>query len=394
MNHANLLIYSVRLTFILRPFAKQGRLAWLLLAVLTNSAGAQVLSKSFGPTKGIHVTRPVIRWEVWCKIPGQHIDITAVTLNGDSLNASYSGHEILAPLKGALAPGLYNVNIAASVASADGPLGTIKKDWSFTVLPDATDKLPDQDKANVDAIAQVNALRALMGLTAVTFDARLAEAAHRHCDFLDTNKLRGHFEKEGMPLFCGVNPAERLSSFDFVEDSWEVIAYGHDKNSDAIQDLFNAPYHRFAFMQPGTIALGLGQAKDTITMEFGGTACKQVVVSPGENQTGVSCGWVANERPNPLRLWTQDRSCGYPIVMAFFGDDAPCPRLVEAHLKAGAQEVATNINSPDNDSELKKGFILLPKERLKPNTAYSVQVIYKVQDNTTCTREWTFRTGS
>lgn len=178
--------------------------------------------------------------------------------------------------------------------------------------------------------------------------------------------------------------------------------------TEAVTELFDAPYHRQAFLAPGTPDLGVGVTaagfgyKRVVLAVGGREDARNVLVYPVDGQRNVSISWHNAERPDPLRMHTRERTVGYPITF-FYGvgmagrDEI---RLVRATLAtAEGRPVACFVNSGDNDVHLQNGVFLLPRRPLQPNTTYVALVEATtpagfLRSRRDLSRQWRFTTGS
>lgn len=270
----------------------------------------------------------------------------------------------------------------------------VTKDWNFQVSTHATPILPEANDQQIQALNVANGYRANLGLAPMVLEPRLDAAALAHANYLARNHRTGHFEKEGEPGFVGATPEDRLEAFGYCGGSWECVTYNSGGVADSVRDLFNAPYHRIPFLQPGTVPFGSGFAGKNLSMKFGDNGESDTQVSPGANQTGTPTSWDGNESPNPLRMHPDAGSIvGYPLVFGYFSAEEPTISLVNASLVQGGRSVDCFVNSPDNDDHLQGAVLVIPKKPLLPNTTYSAHVEVKV-GRKTVSRDWSFTTGA
>lgn len=206
--------------------------------------------------------------------------------------------------------------------------------------------------------------------------------------------MRGHFQKEGTPLFCGISHSDRLEAFGYLNDSWEVVNHGRQDPEAATRDLYDAPYHRIPFMQPGQVLAGSGLDGDNVAIEFSKPQSGRFVAAPSANQTNIPPAWTSNERPNPIRLWPNAHTIiGYPIVLSWFGDEDLPLTITKGELSANGEPVKVYLNTPANDDKLRQAVIILPQEPLKPLTTYKVWIEGTIGTEA-FSESWTFTTGA
>jgi hypothetical protein len=224
----------------------------------------------------------------------------------------------------------------------------------------------------------------------------------------------GHFEIPGSPGFTGITPSDRARAGGYerrpgqlFESISEAVGGGRSV-TEAVTELFDAPYHREAFLAPGAPDLGvgvttLGKGYKRVVLDVGGRQDGQsVLVYPVDGQRNVPVSWHNAEHPDPLRMHTRERTIGYPITLfhgvGMAGRDEI--QLVRATLATEqGRPVACFVNSGDNDVHLQNGVILLPRRPLQPNTTYVALVEATARSGLfrsrrDLSRQWRFTTGS
>jgi hypothetical protein len=270
----------------------------------------------------------------------------------------------------------------------------VKKSWTFRVSPDAISALPVPDTTQDTGLAEANTYRRTLGLDPAYQESRLNAASLAHVKYLSRNRRTGHYEKAGEPGFVGATPNDRLEAFGYCGGSWECVSYNSGGIKESVRDLFNAPYHRIPFLQPGRMPVGTGIAGKNFSIKFGEGEEGGLSVSPGVNQSGVPTSWDGNESPNPLRMHgPTGGAVGYPIVFSYFGEDYPILKLKRATLTCEGNPVAVWINSNSNDDHLQNAILVMPKKPLQANTRYEVSVEASVNGKDTIEKSWSFTTG-
>lgn len=348
--------------------------------------------RAFGPQSIVRVAKPTLRWEVW---PGQGSQITdaMMSLNGRSVRATYDadGKALLYTPTQPLAPGTYKVDAKVMVDN----FMPVKKEWDFTVAPGAATKVPQPTEDQLRTVEAVNEIRSRIGLQPFQPDARLCAAAIAHTNYLKLNGLTGHYQHAGDPGFVGQTPAERLDAFGYSDSSWEGVDFGSQSVHDSLRRLYDAPYHRLPFLQPGSTFVGAGFVSSHMTLEFGMSNQTGTVVSPAPQEQGVPLSWSGQERPDPLAIHHLSGVVGYPIVFAHFTPSGERVYVRHARLSTGDGEaVDFALNTPDNDEHLDFAAILIPVRPLRPNTVYEVSVDARTQSGKDVSTTWRFMTGS
>jgi hypothetical protein len=364
----------------------------ILLSVPAPLLASEAHSRAFGPQTIVRVAKPTLRWEVW---PGKGSRLTSsmMTINGKSVRASYDerNRALVYTPSDPLPAGTYNVSCKVMV---DDFL-PVKKDWDFRIASGAVLTLPAPSVEQVQYVEQINDIRAALNLPPMKIDARLCAAADAHTSYLARNGMTGHFENASDPAFVGNSPGDRLDAFGYAAGSWEGVDFGPQAPEQSIRRLYNAPYHRLPFLQPGSTLVGAGFAPSHMTIEFGMTESTGTVVSPADGQSNIPLAWQGPEMPDPLAVHGISGVCGYPIVFAHY-----TPNLERVVVESASLETTQGVkvpfwlNTPKNDKDLDFAAFILPKKALAPNTSYIASVKAHTQSGKDVSGTWQFSTGS
>jgi hypothetical protein len=271
----------------------------------------------------------------------------------------------------------------------------ITKQWKFSVTNDAKADIPHASDSQQAIVREINEFRRSLHLEDFLCHDALSAAAAAHVNYLRLTNSTGHYEKPGLPGFVGQDPTDRLQAFGYVDGSWEDVDYGADSPREALKNLFDAPYHRIPFMQPGQLSCGAAWAENRLAIEFQMTDDSATVVSPYPGQTGVPTVWHGRERPNPLRLWKTDGTVGYMIVFNHF---TPNQERLIVHRAAltgpDGSTVPVFLNTPDNDEHLAYSALVIPQQALRPGAKYTVTVDAQTEGGADVSKTWSFRTRS
>ncbi|MBS1717327.1 MAG: hypothetical protein JSS72_06315 [Armatimonadetes bacterium] len=367
-------------------------LAWgsSLLAASAYARDAVGFSRGYGPRSRVLYARPTVEWQVWAQ-EGSHITSYRMRVNGAVVPARYDEQTktMRYTPPAPLSPGSYDVKCDVEV---DGIL-RMDRHWSFDVHSDAVPELQQPSEAQLALMAEVNRYRRDLGLPDFKIDARLASAGAGHVKYLVLNNRNGHQELIGDRGFFGQIPQERLEAYDFLGDSWECVAYGDDSMHDAVRSVFDAPYHRIPFMQPGELIAGGDFGGKRVALEFEMVHTRQTVVSPADGQTGIPCSWRNSEHPSPLVGREVYGAVGYPIMLCHFNPNDKPIKEVTATLTMNGESIPCYLNTPETDSNLKFALILIPEKPLSPMTKYTVDVQAKNDLGQQVRRRWSFTTG-
>ncbi len=371
-------------------FAATGLLLLLISACPVDSS-IQAFHRSYGPKADLLVSSPTLQWEVWPS-DGSEVTSTTMLINGREVDATYNKRlrRLEYHPNRPFQAGAYKVECKVQVADRL----EVKKNWAFQVSTDALASLPEPDSIQDRALNLTNSYRRTLGLADAYQEPRLNAASYAHVRYLVQNKRTGHYQKPGEPGFVGATPSDRIEAFGYCGNSWECVAYHSGGLEESIRDLFNAPYHRIPFLQPGKMAIGTGFIGKHYAMEFGSGDADGASFSPAAGQENVPTSWDGNESPNPLRMHQKSRSeVGYPIVFCYFDDNSPSLRNAKATLTLDGQEVPSYLNNRENDDVLENSVVLIPKLPLQPNKAYQVSVQAMINGKKEISRTWTFTTG-
>ena len=99
-----------------------------------------------------------------------------------------------------------------------------------------------------DAVSYLNEYRRGSGLSSLKQNQILSQAAKNHAEYSAQNEYMGHDETAGRAKFSGADPVSRAIAAGYKSRHiLENIAYKNDFK-EAVDGLFSAIYHRFAFL--------------------------------------------------------------------------------------------------------------------------------------------------
>lgn len=117
------------------------------------------------------------------------------------------------------------------------------------------------DSSHREGLAYLNMLRANAGLITLKSSATLQKAAAAHAGYLLNNQSSGHYETQGKGFYTGKTPSERVMNAGhpsaFV---MENISVNTPEETQAVDNLFSAIYHRFVFLNMDKDEIGIGFA--------------------------------------------------------------------------------------------------------------------------------------
>jgi periplasmic protein len=111
-----------------------------------------------------------------------------------------------------------------------------------------------------DAVSYLNEYRRGSGLSGLKQNQILSQAAKNHADYSAQNEYMGHDETAGRAKFSGADPVSRAIAAGYKSRHiLENIAYKSDFK-EAVDGLFSAIYHRFAFLNLSVDEVGYALA--------------------------------------------------------------------------------------------------------------------------------------
>ena len=136
------------------------------------------------------------------------------------------------------------------ILSGQGKDSVLKsaKQPEFSFVPDS------------DAVSYLNEYRRGSGLSGLRQNQILSQAAKNHADYSAQNEYMGHDETAGRAKFSGTDPVSRAIAAGYKSRHiLENIAYKNDFK-EAVDGLFSAIYHRFAFLNLSVDEVGYALA--------------------------------------------------------------------------------------------------------------------------------------
>jgi hypothetical protein len=305
-----------------------------------------------------------------------------------------------------LKAGEHTVNIVLELKD-DGYL-PLEKSWTFRVDEKAISDLPSTPTAQqLEGIKAINDYRVMHGLNPLTFNKNLTYAAKLHAQYLETNKVSEsgvsmHEENSKLPGYIGSKLYERGMYASYAGNFSEDVSYNRNSQAtitQAIDGLFDAPYHRTPFLTLDAIEIGLDKQGDYTVIEFGLTNewNSRLVVSPAPGDPYVPIGFDGHESPDPIRNHADTKyPVGYPIMAQLSGRFVRDVKLVESKLTdSTGKELDLLLNTPLDDDHLQSEVMLIPTKPLSPDTVYTAYVkLSVIEDNQPkiYEKKWEFRT--
>lgn len=374
----------------IRTLARVSVCAAVFLVAAISAASGGYSSMRPGPQGLVLVRQPVLQWRI-SATGGVKVTDCSMTLNGERVAAKYSSEAGVLSFRPdqSLPPGQYSVECSVELDRK----WKAEEKWTFNVSKDALESLPPPNPDQLAGLAAANAIRRGLGLPEFEVDASLCASSQSHARFMKVNKVFGHFQRDGYPEFSGVKPIDRAQSFGHLGGVWEDVAMMYTTPQGFVDQLFDAPYHRIPYMQPGAPGFGFGIAGLFSCIDFGSTLSEGLVVSPAADQTGIATKWDGRESPSPLAIHGASGPVGYPIVVALFTQAGESLVVDSAKLSGPAGEVEIWINSSVNDTDLTNAAIIMPRAPLAAGTAYDVSLVAHTSSGKRIEKNWRFTTA-
>jgi len=266
-----------------------------------------------------------------------------------------------------------------------------------------------------DSFAYANNKRAQLGLSRFKQIAQVNTAAANHAIYMYDANAVGHFETAGQPGFTGVDPTARVAAAGYTTNAVGEIAAGiggaFTSSTEAIDGLFDAPFHRAIFLYD-TTNVGFGQGPtntdptrySTFVGDFVDyvqqTPDNKLVAYPYDGQTNVKPSWVANESPNPMANAPQyeGQVVGYPVTLSASGNGA-FSNVNFMITDPSGNAVSCQETDNTNNSEATRLVMCVPFKPLATNATYKVTVTGSLTNTSIPAPQafsvsWSFTTGA
>lgn len=252
---------------------------------------------------------------------------------------------------------------------------------AIQAAPNPNDPQGTSESMENSAIEKANSYREELGLPLFQPETSLNQMAENHAQYLQTYPDDGHFERrtESEP-FTGYSVKHRADHVDFTGVVGEGITYQEHDGTTSIDHLFDAPYHRLNLLDPRYTQIGIAQNNNgDFVANYGGDGIlkePEAIVYPYPDQQDVKVSWFANESPNPLRFFDENRIwTGYPISYRYFG--LPKDELVidsASLINEEGEKVAAYTITPSMEDHGDDHLFLIPKKKLNPGENYHVRI--------------------
>jgi hypothetical protein len=254
-----------------------------------------------------------------------------------------------------------------------------------------------------NALAEVNLTRQQVGLSAVSLNNNLNQAAQAHADYLQTN-LNGisHDETPGLPGFTGAAPSARLTAAGYGWSTMnEVISGGVASGQDAVRGLVQAIYHRFGILAPSVAEAGIGIGTaagkwPNVVIDFGATVSNAVTMPAGwlgtypvQGQTDVTRDFFSDtEVPDPVPNLNR---VGYPVSIHAGANDTLSVSSFSLKPVGGSVLDVRLLANPADTHVPASAAAIVPVLPLAYGTSYQAD-FSGTRNGQTVSLSWTFTT--
>jgi hypothetical protein len=249
-----------------------------------------------------------------------------------------------------------------------------------------------------DVATAINLHRAKAGLGAMRPVASLSKGCDLHALYLTKNEGRGLSGHDEDPRGVGYTEEGARAGKRSVISPFSP----QDSPVEAVESLMATLYHRVALLHPAVGEIGIGWAtrRDGVgflVVDVGGSDVRPdpkayPIVYPVNGQDDVPLEFALGARENPNPLPDENAAAGYPITIQIpERRGKACD--AELQLLDGTTPVPSWISTPDSPARKdwpQPGTLgLIPREKLKPGTLYTVRFKDRLSG---LEKEWTFTT--
>jgi len=258
---------------------------------------------------------------------------------------------------------------------------------------------PDRPPARVEDVVMAIILKRLKaGLGVIRPIPGLSKGCDLHALYLTKNDPRGLSAHEEDPRATGFTEEGARAGKRSVISPFPP----HETPVEAVESLMATLYHRIALLNPTVVEVGVGWANRRdglgfLVVDVGGVDSRPdaklyPIVYPVNGQEDVPLDFCLGARENPNPIPEDGTVAGYPVTIQIperrgRGTDA------EVRLFAGETEVSCWLSTPDSPARKdwpQPGVLcLIPREKLRPSTLYSVRFKDRLSG---LEKEWSFST--
>jgi len=227
------------------------------------------------------------------------------------------------------------------------------------------------------ALEKLNSIRKSLGLSELSRNELLADAAKEHSLYMAQNNEVGHGENPKGRGFFGGTPDKRMEKAGYKNAALgEAIAVvPFDRSRFITEGLIDAPYHRLTLLDPRFTDVGIAifcrgnsdemwpNADCFATYELGGNLEKRFVAFPC-NSVKVRTFFNCSEVPSPcINLESNSAQTGY--IFTFQN----CPKDIEISAKSGK----TVYWDSDKNAARRDYLMFIPLAPLAPDSRFEFE---------------------
>lgn len=272
---------------------------------------------------------------------------------------------------------------------------------TFVLLVVATLVGPLAGSASADSVTAIqmlqrlNELRSAVGAPTIAADPRVVLAAQHHADYSSLNGTGGHYETAGLAGYTGYAPRDRVAAMGWSTSFVSEVAASYSGAINALEQLWDAPYHRLGMMHPNSVSSGWGHSdlngRSTTVGDFVYDFAPRPVPfvrSPAGGQTGIPTSWSGNESPSPLPAGVSG-PVGYPIMVVYSAAQNVQMRAAEIVAPSGARlPIFYGTALWESDYQF-----IIPQQPLPSGTTLHIRFDITVSGQYV-TNEWDFTTAA
>jgi len=214
---------------------------------------------------------------------------------------------------------------------------------------------------------------------------------------MDRNKQYGHHEKQRPRGLYGSIATGPSAGLGYALGDYEDIGFSTVTAAEMVTELFDAPYHRIAFLQQGTPRLWLQRSRRT--------RHSGVWNDSRFRNYRISCRRRVRRAFILEQIASSQIPCASIPVLPTWSDirfhsSATVVRASQLSVQsatitaADGTDVPCFVNRDANDPEVHGGVIIFPQAPMEPDTKYTVKIKGATVDGNDISRTWSFTTRS
>lgn len=267
----------------------------------------------------------------------------------------------------------------------------VAADGRTLTMRDTGDKAP-KIPSSPRVLADINALRAAVGLSPVGLDAALSKGCDRHLRYL---AAVGYGKSSGVDAHAEDPQHSAYSDEGLAAARNSYIGWGHGSPEAFFASNLKTWYHRIGYVNPDLAAVGVGSTGALSAIDVGSSRLSfrrlaAPIVLPYDGMTNAPCAYSI-EGPNPIESGRDPNTCGVAIQCIFpEGGTLAAPEIfVEDQYGNAVDGFVAPFDTP---FALDHVVGMIPREKLAPQTTHHVTVRC-TWNGKPYVREWSFTTG-